>query len=417
MFIFKAGESQTSLYILILFSYFTSLSQIFSEKLLKISLIMNLSKKFEQLIMKQLESFGCSMGVTHLVMYLASAKQGTKATFEMIGQWPQIDRLLISIEDDPSLKVSSPNRRWYPLQENDILVGVLRVETDLKGGNWPVSLDSRLKALSISLAKSVSIELERQNKNEEIHYLKNQVNVIIHQLRNPLAALRTYAKLLIKSLDADDDSIEIVEQMIIEQKQINQYMDSFEQLNETIQLPLEIGEERLLLPPNLDNKKVITVQSLLRPILERGKANAKLEYRDWIEPSLWPDWTLLPVKAKYIVIAEIVANLLENAFKYAQKDAEIWIGITSKGLYIFDDGKKISKHENEKIFQKGFRGSAAKKKDGTGVGLFLARKLAKQIGGDLNLLEKSSINDVEELKNIQKKNIFYLELPTKELHV
>ena len=105
---------------------------------------MKLSKKFEELIIKQLESFGCSMGVTHLGMYLASAEQGTKASFEMISHWPQIDRLLISVEDDPSLKVSSPNRRWYPLQENDILLGVLRVETDLKEGNWPVSLDLSL---------------------------------------------------------------------------------------------------------------------------------------------------------------------------------------------------------------------------------------------------------------------------------
>jgi len=377
---------------------------------------MNLSKKFEELIVKQLESFGCSMGVTHLVMYLATAKQDTKASFEMIGQWPQIDRILISIEDDPSLKVSSPNRRWYPLQENDILLGVLRVETNLKGGDWPASLDSRLKALSLSLAKCVAIELERKNKNEEINYLKNQVNVIIHQLRNPLAAIRTYAKLLTKRLGSDYDSIEIVERMLVEQKQINQYMDSFAQLNSPVQIPLKIGEERLLLPPNLDNKKVITIQSLLRPILERGKANAKLENRAWTEPSLWPDWTLSSLKAKFAVIAEIVANLLENAFKYAQKDAEIGMFITSKGLCIFDDGKKINKNENEKIFQRGFRGSASKKKDGTGVGLFLARKLAKQIGGDLKLLEKSSINDFEELKNLKKKNIFYLELPIKELH-
>ena len=204
--------------------------------------------------------------------------------------------------------------------------------------------------------------------------------------------------------------------MIIEQKQINQYMDSFAQLNSPIQLPLEIGEERLLLPPNLDNKKVITVQSLLRPILERGKANANLENRDWNEPSIWPDWTLSPLKPKYAVIAEIVANLLENAFKYAQKDAEIGITITKKGLCIFDDGKKITKKENEKIFQKGFRGSAAKQKEGTGVGLFLARKLAKQIGGELRLLENYSIDNTEELKNHKKKNIFYLELPIKELH-
>ncbi|MBO6959451.1 MAG: sensor histidine kinase [Prochlorococcus marinus CUG1438] len=377
---------------------------------------MNLSKKFEELIIKQLESFGCSMGVTHLVMYLASAKQGTKASFEEIGQWPQIDRILISIEDDPSLKVSSPNRRWYPLQENDILLGVLRVETDLKGGNWPVSLDHRLKALSLSLAKCVSIELDRQNKNEEINYLKNQVNIIIHQLRNPLAALRTYAKLLIKRLGTDDDSIQIVERMITEQKQINQYMDSFAQLNKSIKLPLEIGEERLLLPPNLDNKKEITVQSLLKPILERGKANANLDNRDWTEPSLWPNWTVSPLNVRYAVIAEIVANLLENAFKYAQKDAEIGLIFTSKGLCIFDNGKKITKSENEKIFQKGFRGSAAKKKDGTGVGLFLARKLAKQIGGELRLLENHSIDNIEELRNLKKKNIFYLELPIRELH-
>ena len=70
-----------------------------------------------------------------------------------------------------------------------------------------------------------------------------------------MAAIRTYAKLLIKRLGSDDDSIEIVERMMIEQNQINQYVDSFEKLNEPIQLPLEIGEERLLLPPNLDNKK------------------------------------------------------------------------------------------------------------------------------------------------------------------
>ena len=193
-------------------------------------------------------------------------------------------------------------------------------------------------------------------------------------------------------------------------------MDSFVQLNSSIQLPIDIGEERLLLPPNLDTKKEITVQGLLRPILERGKANAKLENRDWTEPTIWPDWTLSPLKAKYAVIAEIVANLLENAFKYAKKDSEIGLTITSKGLCIFDDGKKITKNEKEKIFQKGFRGSAAKKKDGTGVGLFLARKLAKQIGGELRLLDDYSIDNAEELSDLKKKNIFYLELPIKELN-
>ena len=50
------------------------------------------------------------------------------------------------------------------------------------------------------------------------------------------------------------------------------------------------------------------------------------------------------------------------------------------------------------------------------MGLFLARKLAKQIGGELTLLENDSIKNTEKLKNLKKKNIFYLELPIKELH-
>ena len=377
---------------------------------------MKISRKFEDLILKQLESFGCSMGVTHLVIYLAIAKHGNKATFEIIGQWPQVDRLLLSIDDDPTLKVSEPTRRWYPLQENDILLGVLRVETNFKDGNWPINLDSRLKALSISLAHCVSIEMERQTSNEEINYLKSQVSIVIHQLRNPLAAIRTYAKLLIKRLGTDNDSIEIVESMMVEQNQINQYVDSFEKLNVPIKLPLEIGEERLLLPPNLDNEKIITVQNLLLPILERGKANANLDKRAWTQPAIWPDWTLKAIESKYGVIAEIVANVLENAFKYAKKEAEIGIAFTAKGLVVFDDGKKITKNEKDKIFQKGFRGVASKKKEGTGVGLFLARKLAKQIGGDLTLLDGYSNNDVDEINIVKKKNIFYLALPIAELH-
>ena len=171
---------------------------------------MKLSDRFEDLILKQLESFGCSMGVQHLVVYLASAKDDAKAKFEIIGQWPKTIKFLMPIDDDPELKASSPNRRWYPLQDKDILIGVLRVETNFDDGEWPFLLDSRLKALSISLSKSFSIELERQRNDEEINYFRNQIGVIIHQLRNPLAALTTYAKLLIKRLGPDTNSVEIV---------------------------------------------------------------------------------------------------------------------------------------------------------------------------------------------------------------
>ena len=374
---------------------------------------MKLSNQFEDLVLTQLESFGCFMGVEQLVVYLASAEKGEKAGFELLGQWPQNDRSLKPIADDPELKVSSPNRRWYPIQDKDILIGVIRVETDFTSGEWPSILDARLKALSISLSRSFAIEIERQKNDEEINYLKSQVSFIIHQLRNPLAALRTYAKLLMKRLGPDSDSLEIIERMLIEQKQINEYIGSFEKLNKPIQIPLDIGEERLLLPPNLNATEKITVKDLLNPILERGKANAKLQNKRWYQSSEWPNWSEIEINSKYRVIAEIVANLLENACKYTEEDAQIGISILNSGIIVFDNGKKIAKEEVEKIFRKGYRGIASKNKDGTGVGLFLARKLAKKIGGDLYLIENYQDNQIQDLK---KTNIFHLKLPTEQLH-
>ena len=378
---------------------------------------MQLSNKFEELVLTQLESFGCFMGVKQLVVYLASAKKGEKAGFELLGQWPQNDRSLKPIADDPELKVSSPNRRWYPIQDKDILIGVIRVETDFTRGEWPLLLDSRLKALSMSLSRSFSIEIERQKNDKEINYLRSQVSFIIHQLRNPLAALRTYAKLLMKRLGPDSDSLEIIESMLIEQKQINEYIGSFEKLNQPIQILVDIGEERLLLPPDLNEAEKITIKHLLVPILERGKANAKLQNKSWHQSSEWPNWAMIEISSKYRVIAEIIANLLENACKYTEENAQIGICVINSGILVFDNGKKISIEESEKIFRKGYRGISSKNKDGTGVGLFLARKLAKKIGGDLYLLENHQDNLFNnEIRNLHKTNIFYLKLPIKQLH-
>ena len=378
---------------------------------------MQLSNNFEELVLTQLESFGCFMGVRHLVVYLASAKKGEKAGFELLGQWPDNERSLNPIEDDPELKVSSPSRRWYPIQDKDILIGVIRVETDFKSGEWPLILDSRLKALSVSLSKSFSIEIDRQKNDEEINYLRSQVGFIIHQLRNPLAALRTYAKLLIKKLGPESDALEIIESMLIEQKQINEYIGSFETLNKPIQIPIDMGEERLLLPPNLNTIEKITIKDLLTPILERGKANAILQNKIWNQSSEWPDWSIREISSKFTVIAEIVANLLENACKYTEKNALIGTFLLNSGIIVFDNGKKISSEEGEKIFRKGYRGISSKNKDGTGVGLFLARKLAKKIEADLYLIENYHDNELNnEIQKLKITNVFYLKLPIEQLH-
>ena len=117
------------------------------------------------------------------------------------------------------------------------------------------------------------------------------------------------------------------------------------------------------------------------------------------------------------MIAEIIANLLENAFKYSIDHSEVGIKFINSGILIFDTGKVISKEEKLNIFKKGFRGDASKDKEGSGVGLYLAKQLANQIGGDLTLYHNNCDENFDDyFEDTTKVNIFYLKFPNKILH-
>ena len=84
-------------------------------------------------------------------------------------------------------------------------------------------------------------------------------------------------------------------------------------------------------------------------------------------------------------MAEIVANLLENAFRYSPGGCAIGLELLNNGLCVWDSGPPIPKIEQSRIFHQGERGSSAKDRPGTGLGLALARRLAERNGGRLTL--------------------------------
>ena len=55
-------------------------------------------------------------------------------------------------------------------------------------------------------------------------------------------------------------------------------------------------------------------------------------------------------------------------------------------LTVWDGGPPIAAAERERIFERGVRGERGAEKAGTGLGLALARDLARQLGGELGLL-------------------------------
>jgi two-component system OmpR family sensor kinase len=89
--------------------------------------------------------------------------------------------------------------------------------------------------------------------------------------------------------------------------------------------------------------------------------------------------------------AQAISNVLENAVKYADGSSTIEIWARSEGDFvsvaIASSGIPISAEDAKRIFDRGFRGDSAIQKvpAGTGIGLFLANRVAVFHGGDIQI--------------------------------
>jgi PAS domain S-box-containing protein len=95
---------------------------------------------------------------------------------------------------------------------------------------------------------------------------------------------------------------------------------------------------------------------------------------------------LPPTRIPATLISQVFANLIGNALRYAvDVDPRIEIGGDREGerlrFFVRDHGPGISAEEQTRIFDAFCRGSTAKAKKGTGIGLAIVRKTARLFGG------------------------------------
>ena len=345
---------------------------------------MQLSNRFLTLVKQQLQSFSGVEALDKLVVYIAQSSEGDAPSFTMLDQWPAESGQLPEIADDPILRIPAPERHWFPLRHDDLLLGVLRAEQHRESA-WSDQLDRRLQASASALAYSLGLELERSRLLDELHQQRQQMNLVVHQLRNPLAALRTYAQLLLRRLGPEHLQRPLVTGLLQEQAQLARYITSLDLIG---QENLPHGPEApapLLLPQVTSEGPGLTIEQLLQPLVARAAATAALQNRVWQTPDHWPAWTQEIRPDDDAVISEIVANLLENAFRYSPSGCPLGLSLLERSILIWDGGPPIPEQEQKLIFRKGERGSSSKDQSGSGLGLALARHLAEERGGALVL--------------------------------
>ncbi len=345
---------------------------------------MQVSERFLALLQQQLAQFTDRLDLRSLVVYLALPTPEGKPALVPVGSWPLDGTPLPPVEDDTELRLPDAQRRWLALRHEQVLLGALRVETNQLP--WSEPLTQRLQATANSLTLALCLDLEQQRLRDQLLRQDQHLRLLVHQLRNPLAALRTFGQLLLRRLDGDQANRLLVEGLLAEEQQLNRYVDAIDRLAGPLQLaPGPAEPQPLLLPPSLTSTGERDLQELLTPLLHRAAATASLQGRRWRSTDPLPPW-----RGDAGAVAEILANLLENAFRYSPPGAQVGLLAQPLGrglrLTVWDGGTAIEAGEREAIFGRGVRGAHGNGSSGTGLGLALARDLARSLGGDLRLV-------------------------------
>lgn len=96
----------------------------------------------------------------------------------------------------------------------------------------------------------------------------------------------------------------------------------------------------------------------------------------------------LPVTGEFRRALQVLVNLIGNAVRYSPRGGQVWIRLEREGamgcVIVADQGMGIDAEDQERIFEK-FGRVDPDEPGGSGLGLYIARRLARAMGGDVTV--------------------------------
>lgn len=97
----------------------------------------------------------------------------------------------------------------------------------------------------------------------------------------------------------------------------------------------------------------------------------------------------LSAVAEFRRVLQIMLNVVGNAIRYGPDKSQIWIRLEGAGdrarLIVADQGPGLSDEQQAKVFEKFERLGRSGEDGGSGLGLYISRRLARAMGGDLTV--------------------------------
>jgi two-component system OmpR family sensor kinase len=196
-----------------------------------------------------------------------------------------------------------------------------------------------------------------------------------HELRTPVARMRTLAELTLQTPPTGDGAREAMELISIDLLHASKLLD------ELLQLARADAGERMQRPERVFMDDVVMdALRVWRPVAATGRVGVAIEQMNEA-----------PVSVDLLLARRLVDILLENAVRYtpAGGRVETRVGVEHDRvvLTISDSGIGISPADRPHVFDRFFRGAASRamSPEGSGLGLPIAAWIAGQCGGSIEL--------------------------------
>ncbi|POM27502.1 Sensor kinase CusS [Actinomadura rubteroloni] len=219
------------------------------------------------------------------------------------------------------------------------------------------------------LAASVNATLDRLEA--AVARQRGFVSDVSHELRSPLAGLRTELEVALADPDASD---------------VRETLDATLRSADRLQAVVE----DLLALARLDSSD----RGPDEPVELHGLADQEVLRRPRRSRIIVPDGDPVTVRGSPRDLARLFTNLIDNADRHAASEVIVRIG-TLPGSYavveVVDDGTGIAPEDRERIFERFTRLAEGQHRDagGTGLGLAIARDIAAAHQGSLVLQDRA----------------------------
>jgi signal transduction histidine kinase len=185
-----------------------------------------------------------------------------------------------------------------------------------------------------------------------------------HELRTPVAFIRTTADVLLRRPRNDDEWRDGVREIQSESARMTELLDNLLTLARA-----DAGSERCVLEP-------VDLNDLVAEACRAPAALAQLKGLTFAAPKSAPT---IEVRGDALLLLRLFVILLDNAVKYTSTGGQIVVaveaGVDAAVVVIRDTGIGMSEEDVPKIFDRFYRSDKARSRDsgGSGLGLAIAR--------------------------------------------